>query len=160
MIQSLPDFPPAILMKIKCLRLFCAITPLCCLASSAPAEDKKRGPASPQRSTDKVEFVIGPDYADAPELTVKSGTPQGTVHEFVMKSADSKIYPGIAKQQPGTVPYERKVAVYIPKQYRAGQEAPFIVAQDGMGYRGYLPTILDNLIAKRRVPPMIAIMIN
>ena len=55
-----------------------------------------------------------------------------------MKSADSKIYPGIARE-PGTfgtpdpsdpaklivttshpAPYTRKVAVYVPKQYVAG----------------------------------------
>jgi iron(III)-enterobactin esterase len=128
-----------------------------CSAFAKPGDPDKK--ASPARTTDKVEFIIGPDYADAPE-TAKSNAPQGTVHEFIMKSTDSKIYPGIAKGQTGTVPYERKVAVYIPKQYRAGKEAPFLIAQDGMGYRGYLPTILDNLIAKRRVPPMIAIMIN
>ena len=145
--------------KMSSALTLCLILPLAFPAAAA-ADDKNPGKASPERTTDKVEFIIGPDYADAPELTVKSGTPQGTVHEFIMKSVDSKIYPGIAKKQPGTVPYERKVAVYIPKQYRTGQEAPFLVAQDGMGYRGYLPTILDNLIAKRRVPPMIAIMIN
>ena len=149
-----------IFMKSTCLLRFRAVTFLCLTIVPAPAEDKKPGKASPERTTDKVEFIIGPDYADAPELAVKPGAPQGTVHEFVMKSTDSKIYPGIAKNQPGTVPYERKVAVYIPKQYRNGQEAPFLVAQDGMGYRGYLPAILDNLIAKRRVPPLIAIMIN
>lgn len=128
----------------------------------ATAEDAKKSPgkASPARTTDNVEFVIGPDYADAPELTVKDSIPQGTVQEFTFHSTDSKIYPGIAKGQTGTVPYERKVAVYIPKQYRAGKEAPVLIAQDGMGYRGILPPILDNLIAKRRVPPMIAIMIN
>jgi len=128
--------------------------------ASAPAEDKKPGKASPERTTDQVEFTIGPDYADAPELTVRPNVPQGKVEEFVMKSTDSKIYPGIAKGQTGTVPYERKVAVYIPAQYHPGKEAPFLVAQDGMGYRGILPPILDNLIAKHRVPPLIAIMIN
>ena len=147
-------------MKSTLLMCLTAVTPLIFAIAQAPAQDQKPRKASPERTTDKVEFIIGPDYADAPELTVKPGTPQGTVHEFVMKSVDSKIYPGIAKKQPGTVPYERKVAVYIPKQYRSGQEAPFLVAQDGMGYRRYLPAILDNLIAQRRVPPLIAIMIN
>ena len=109
---------------------------------------------------DEAESVIGPTYADAPELTVKEGVPQGEVREFTMNSADSKIYPGIAKNQPGVVPYQRRVAVYIPKQYVPGTAAPFIVAQDGMGYRGQLPKILDNLINEKRVPAMIAIMIN
>ena len=78
-------------------------------------------------------FVIGPPYTPAPELTVKDGVPKGTIHEFTMDSKDSKIYSGIARAQPGAVvPYTRKVAVYVPAQYVAGTPAPFIVVQDGM----------------------------
>ncbi len=116
--------------------------------------------ATPARTKDNVEFAIGPVYANAPELTVREGVPQGTIHQFVMNSEESKIYPGIAKNRPGTVPYQRKVAVYIPKQYVPGTAAPFIVAQDGMGYLGVLPKALDNLIHEKRVPVMIAVMIN
>jgi hypothetical protein len=39
--------------------------------------------ASPTRSKDGVEFVIGPVYVDAPELAVRPGVPQGTLHDFV-----------------------------------------------------------------------------
>ena len=35
-----------------------------------------------------------------------------------MDSKDSKIYPGIARNQPGVVPYTRQVAVYVPAQLR------------------------------------------
>lgn len=55
------------------------------------------------------DFTIGPDYANAPELTVKDGVPRGAVTQFVMYSGDSKIYPGIAKRRNGVVPYKRKV---------------------------------------------------
>lgn len=109
---------------------------------------------------EEAEFTIGPDYADAPETKVQPGVPQGKVVEFMMESKDSEIYKGIAKKQPGVVPYHRKVAVYIPAQYKPGTEAAFIVAQDGLGYRGVLPVVLDNLIATKRVPVMVAIMIN
>lgn len=115
---------------------------------------------SPARTQDNVEFIIGPDYADAPELAVRDGVPQGVLHEFTMNSTDSKIYPGIAKNQTGTVPYQRQVVVYVPQQYVPGTPAPFIMAQDGLGYRNTLPKVLDNLINEKRVPPMIAIMIN
>ncbi len=114
----------------------------------------------PVQTADNTEFTIGPDYADSPEMTVRDGVPRGTLHEFTMNSTDSKIYPGIAKNQPGTVPYQRQVVVYVPKQYVPGTAAPFIVAQDGLGYRGTLPKVLDNLINEKRVPVMIAIMIN
>jgi enterochelin esterase-like enzyme len=106
-------------------------------------------------------------------MSVREGVPQGTVYEFTMNSADSKIYPGIAREANtfGTpdpnnpaklvvttshpAPYVRKVAVYVPKQYVAGKVAPFIVGADGPD-RG-LFTALDNLIAEHRVPVMIAI---
>src|SRR5512146_2148814 len=42
-------------------------------------------------------FIIGPTHKPAPEMTAREGVPQGTVHEFVMQSADSKMYPGIAR---------------------------------------------------------------
>jgi enterochelin esterase-like enzyme len=120
-------------------------------------------------------FIIGPTHNPAPEMTAQDGVPQGTIHEFTMSSADSKIYPGIARE-PGTfgtadpndpaklivttshpAPYTRKVAVYVPKQYVPGTEAPFIVGADGPDQM--LFTALDNLIAQKRVPVMIAISI-
>jgi enterochelin esterase family protein len=110
--------------------------------------------------SDEARTTIGPTYKDAPELTVPEEAPKGTLYEFTMKSTDSKIYPGIAKNQPGTVPYERKVVVYVPKQYVPGKPAPFIVAQDGLGYRSTLPKTLDTMIYQKRLPAMIAIMIN
>ena len=93
-----------------------------------------------------------------------------------MKSTDSKIYPGIARDADtfGTpdpkdptklivttshpAPYTRKVAVYVPKQYKPGTAAPFIVGADGPDK--LLFTALDNLIAQHRVPVMIAISIG
>jgi len=124
------------------------------------------------------DFLIGPDYVSAPELTVKEGVPQGKVQQFVMDSKDSKFYnPGIAREVFGTVDpnnpktlivethpidFKRTITVYIPGQYVPGTAAPFIVTHDGpaMGRPDLsLPRVLDNLIAQRRVPAMIAIMI-
>src|SRR5688572_5283303 len=121
-------------------------------------------------------FVIGPTYTPAPEMTVQPGVPQGTVHNFEMSSADSKIYPGIRREQ-GTfgtpdpnnpakldvttsapAPYTRRVAVYIPQQYTPGTLVPFIVGADGPD--PLLFTALDNLIAQKRVPVMVAISIG
>jgi len=106
------------------------------------------------------DFVIGPNYTNAPELMIKAGVPCGMLHQFTMNSEDSKIYPGIAKNQTGVVPYQRQVCVYVPQQYVAGTPAPFIVVQDGMSYTNRLPAILDNLIHQGRLPVMIAVMIN
>src|SRR5216684_8887052 len=90
-------------------------------------------------------FILGPTHSPAPEMTVQEGVPQGAVYTFTMESADSKIYPGIARE-PNTfgtgdpndsakmvvttshpAPYTRRVSVYVPKQYVAGTAAPFIV---------------------------------
>lgn len=124
------------------------------------------------------DFLIGPDYVPAPELTVKDGVPKGKVQQFVMDSKDSKFFnPGIARDSFGTVDpsnpktlivqthpidYQRTITVYVPAQYVPGTAAPFIVTHDGPGLGKpdlSLPHILDNLITEKRVPPMIAIMI-
>ena len=121
-------------------------------------------------------FILGPTHNAAPESLPHEGVPQGAVYEFTMNSAESKIYPGIARD-PGTfgtpdpanaarlmvttshpAPYTRKVAVYIPAQYVPGSSAPFIVGADGPDR--LLFTVLDNLIAEHRVPVMIAISIG
>ena len=47
---------------------------------------------------DEGNFIIGPTHNPAPEMTVQEGVPHGTVHNFTMKSTDSKIYPGIARE--------------------------------------------------------------
>ncbi len=121
-------------------------------------------------------FIIGPTHNPAPEMTAQESVPQGTIYNFTMSSADSKIYPGVARDA-GTfgtpdpndsaklmvttshpAPYTRRVAVYVPKQYVAGTTAPFIVGADGPDQ--LLFTALDNLIAQKRVPVMIAISIG
>ncbi len=121
-------------------------------------------------------FIIGPTHSPAPEMTVHEGVPQGSVFEFTMNSTDSKLYPGIAREPHtfGTpdpndpaklilttshpAPYTRKLAVYVPKQYVPGTAAPFIVGADGPDRA--LFTALDNLIAEKKVPVMIAISIG
>ncbi len=120
-------------------------------------------------------FVLGPTHNAVPEMSAHEGVPQGTVIEFTMSSADSKLFPGIARDA-GTfgtpdpanpaklivttshpAAYTRKVAVYVPRQYVAGTVAPFIVGTDGPDVRVF--TALDNLIAAHRIPAMVAISI-
>lgn len=119
-------------------------------------------------------FIIGPTHDAAPEMNAQEGVPQGTIYNFTMESTDSKFYPGVTREPnaPGAVPgpdgrmpvgshpapYTRKVAVYVPKQYVPGTVAPFIVGADGPD-RG-LFVALDNLIAAKRLPVMIAVSIG
>ena len=121
-------------------------------------------------------FIIGPTYAASAKMAALGDIPKGTVIEFTMKSSDSKVYPGIARDA-GTfgkpdpadpaklvvttshpAPYTRKVAVYVPKQFVAGSVAPFIIGADGPD--SLLFSALDNVIAQHKVPVMIAISIG
>jgi iron(III)-enterobactin esterase len=121
-------------------------------------------------------FIIGPTHNPAPEMAGDPATLEGIVHTFTMESKDSRIYPGIRREQ-GTfgtpdpknpakldvttsapAPYTRRVAVYIPKQYVPGTIAPFIVGADGPD--PLLFKALDSLIAQKRVPVMVAISIG
>ena len=121
-------------------------------------------------------FILGPTHHPDPATIVNSNVPQGKVYNLIMSSADSKCYPGIAREPHtfGTpdpndpaklivttshpAPYTRKVAVYVPQQYVPGTAAPFIVGADGPDHG--LFTTLDNLIAEHRVPPLVAISIG
>ena len=121
-------------------------------------------------------FILGPTHAPALESQPHEGVPKGTETEFTMESADSKIYPGIARE-PNThgtpdsadpaklivttshpAPYTRRVAVYVPKQYVAGTAAPFLIGADGPDREMF--TILDNLIAAHRIPALVFISIG
>jgi enterochelin esterase family protein len=143
------------------MRLNFVLTLALCMNGGWAAGQPARPSPSAAAFTDG-DVTIKPPYANAPELTVKEGVPRGTIHELTMKSEDSRIYAGIARNQPGVVPYQRPVGVYVPAQYKPGSPAPFIVVQDGASpkYRATLPPILDNLIHEKRVPVLIAVMVH
>jgi enterochelin esterase-like enzyme len=121
-------------------------------------------------------FIIGPTHKPAAEASDQPRVPHGTIFNFTMNSASSKLYPGIARDADtfGTADpndpakmvvttshpaaYTRKVAVYVPQQLAKGAEAPFIVGADGPDR--LLFTVLDNLIAAKKVPAMVAISIG
>jgi enterochelin esterase-like enzyme len=148
-------------------------------APSAPKFTRLDGKRGVNPPSDAVgNFVIGPEYVLAPELQVREGVPQGRVEQFQLDSKQSKFYnPGIAREVFGTVDpknpktlivethpidYLRTITVYIPAQYTPGTPAPFIVVHDGPQWGKpdlTLPHVLDNLIAQKRVPVQIVIMI-
>ena len=134
-------------------------------------------------------FIIGPTHNPAPETVAKDGVPKGTTVAFDMSSKESVIYnPGLIRDDtpagcgngsimrtqtasgdksnmivttshPGT--WTRPIAVYVPAAHVRGVEMPFIVLGDG-GSTAYkdLSAILDNLIAQKRIPPIVAIQIG
>ena len=143
-----------------------------------PFKVLKEGENPPLDSHDN--YVIGPKYIAAPERKVIEGVPQGKVLQFVIDSKETKLLnPGIARKQFGKIDptnpktlivethdidYKRAITVYIPAQYQAGTEEPFMFVHDGPGPSknpsSGLQTILNNLIAQKRIPPIIVIHIQ
>lgn len=122
-------------------------------------------------------FVIGPKYTPAPERKAVDGVPKGKVHQFVIDSKETKLMnPGIMRKVFGKVDpanpktlivetfemdYKRAITVYVPAQNQPSAEAPFMIVHDGPGPNknpsSGLATILDNLIAQKRIPPIVVI---
>jgi enterochelin esterase family protein len=135
----------------------------------------KKGENPPLDANDN--FVIGPEYVPAPERKAVEGVPQGKVSQFVIDSKETKLLnPGIARKEFGKVDpnnpktlivethnidYKRAITVYIPAQYKPGTAAPFMIVHDGPSPSKNpnlgMKTILDNLIAQKRIPPIVVI---
>jgi gluconolactonase len=90
-------------------------------------------------------------YSLGPDSQPQDGVPKGTVTKHVL--AAGVFYPGTP----------HNYAVYVPAQYDAKKPTAFMVFLDGSGYLGdgiRVPVVLDNLIAKHEVPPMIGIFVD
>ena len=90
-------------------------------------------------------MMTGP-YDYPPEATLQAGVTAGKLIDVPVAG---KIFAG------------RTVQVYVPNGYVDKTPAPFIVLQDGPSYvtRFKLPTVLDNMIAKKQLPLMLAIFV-
>ena len=138
-----------------------------------PFKVLKEGENPPLDANDN--FVIGPKYVSAPERKKVEGVPEGKVEQFVIDSKETRLFnPGIARKTFGKVDptnpktlivethkidYKRKITVYIPAQHKASSEAPFQVIHDGPVGKPNpaLLHIFDNLIAQKRIPPIVVI---
>jgi gluconolactonase len=85
------------------------------------------------------------DYKPGPDSLPQPGVPHGevTVHTF----NQSKIFPGTT----------RTYWVYVPQQYNPAQPAPVLIVQDGNRFNA--TNVLDNLINKKEIPPIIGIFV-
>ncbi|MDD7986593.1 alpha/beta hydrolase-fold protein [Lentisphaera marina] len=122
-------------------------------------------------------YVASPLYSKAPESQKNDTVPQGKIHQFKLFSKDGSIYnPGIARKVFGTpdpnnpntlivdthdIDFERVITVYIPTQKSLTADYPFTIVHDSTksmnaNLKG-LNIICDNLIAQKRIPPMILI---
>ena len=80
-----------------------------------------------------------------PDSQVQPGTPTGDV--IKAEFDQSKVFPGTW----------REYWVYIPKQLDRAKPAPVMVFQDGLQYNA--PTVFDNLIHKKQIPPMVGVFV-
>jgi enterochelin esterase family protein len=93
-----------------------------------------------------VSHAQGPDAKTSPYLKKRAGIPTGTME---MLDIESTI--------PGN---KRTVRVYLPPGYqKGGRDYGLLLAYDGNQYTMAVPTpmILDNMIAAKAIPPVIAV---
>ena len=87
-------------------------------------------------------------YLDHPDSLERSDVPKGKLTQ--MPKWQSKIFEGTS----------RDWWVYVPAQYSEDKPACVMVFQDGGGYKDFVPTVFDNLIAKKDMPITVGIFIN
>ena len=95
-------------------------------------------------------------YDWAPDSVARDGVPKEIVHAMGVHRS-TKVYAGM----------ERKWWVYEPAGLSAwaakGQQAKLIVVNDGEWFYkgdGSVCTVLDNLIAQGKIPPVVAVFLN
>lgn len=106
---------------------------------------------------DGMARVAGTVHLEHYEYTADSekqpGVPEGRLEKFEWKT--SKAFPDT----------QREVTVYIPQQYKAGDEACLMVWQDGGRHvdpKGAMraSTVFDNLIHQKRMPVTIGVFVD
>ncbi len=94
-------------------------------------------------------YAEGPDAPAEPFVTLRDGIARGKVETF---DVESRI---LANQ--------RKVSVYTPPGYRTeGAAYGLLLMFDRLSYTSDVPTptILDNMLADKAIPPMLAVLID
>jgi enterochelin esterase-like enzyme len=87
-------------------------------------------------------------YQEPLEILSKPGVPHGRMVDTTFTSVDLNN--------------QRQVRIYLPPGYDNGSESyPLVLFHDGLDYirLAAVPTTLDNLIAQRRIPPVIALFV-
>jgi enterochelin esterase family protein len=111
--------------------------------------DGKRIPppkaANPQQQRNANALEVYSVHSDSLE---RSDVPKGKLTQ--KEPWKSKIFEGTT----------RDWWIYVPAQYKDDEPACVMVFQDGAGYRAFVPTIFDNLIARKEMPLTVGIFIQ
>jgi enterochelin esterase-like enzyme len=107
------------------------------------------------------DFTIMPPYTAHPLIKVIAANPHGKIYRFTLPSQGT-LFDGLDKTlaTANQHTFTRDIRLYVPKQYVDGTAAPFMVVQDGDGYVTDVQNSLDNLIAAKKVPVMLAVLVN
>jgi enterochelin esterase family protein len=107
-----------------------------------------RDPEDPKDEDNVASLLELPDAAPLTWSVERAGVPRGTVDLH-----------RLASDRLGN---ERRVFTYTPPGYDPAQSYPLVVCFDGWTYvqNAYvpLPTVLDNLLADERIPPLVAVL--
>ncbi len=87
-------------------------------------------------------------YTTHPDSVAKPGVPKGKL--TAMPKWSSQVFEGTT----------RDWWVYVPAQSKPEAPAAVMVFQDGGGYRDFVPTVFDNLIAAGEMPVTVGIFLN
>lgn len=101
--------------------------------------------------------LLAQGYPLGPNSMRQAGVPEGRIEQFELASGADSLYPGMT----------RPIWVYIPAQYDGSEPAAVMIFQDGHsfinteGERAWMtPIVLDNLIAKGKMPVTIGVFIK
>ncbi|HKQ50912.1 MAG TPA: enterochelin esterase [Pyrinomonadaceae bacterium] len=116
--------------------------------------------------TDPLNSKRYPPGAGAAEWTVQSVVelPRASPQPWVARRA--RVVPGKVERhkiKSGILNNERNLWVYLPASYQAGARGySLLILFDGQSYLDLVPTptILDNLIADGKIPPVVAVLVD
>ncbi len=116
------------------------------------ASDYRADPHNPRRAAfrgdESVSEFVAPDYVPPPALAPPAGAPAGTTSEALI---ESRALGGA-----------RRAAVYTPPGYRRDGAYPLAVfhARWGATADGEIPRLLDGLIERRAIVPVVAVFLD
>jgi enterochelin esterase family protein len=87
-------------------------------------------------------------YSEHPDARERPAVPKGKLTQ--QPKWKSKVFDGTT----------RDWWVYVPSQSSAEKPAAVMVFQDGAGYKDFVPTVFDNLIAEKSMPVTVGVFIN
>lgn len=123
--------------------------PLTSFIDPSRMSDSKLDPLNPRVFSNTGQSYVELPDAPSQDVTLHPGAGRGSVEKTTFHSR--------------TLGNDRDVWIYTPHDFRGGAETyPLVVVLDGGAYTTLVPvpTILDNLIAQRRIPPVVAVLVN